>query len=53
MHELKALLDRLSTLSTDSWEKFSNLSNAKTLKKAQFYTGLGQTAKEIGFLSSA
>ncbi len=52
MNELKTFLDRLSPLSTASWEKFSDLFTAKTLKKGQFYIRDGQMAKEIGFLNS-
>ncbi len=52
MNELKTFLDRLSPLSTASWEKFSSLFTAKTLKKGQFFIRDGQMAKEIGFLNS-
>ncbi|RVT97219.1 Crp/Fnr family transcriptional regulator [Mucilaginibacter limnophilus] len=52
MNELKIFLDRLSPLSTASWEKFSNLFTVKTLTKGEFYIREGQMAKEIGFLNS-
>ncbi|BAP30954.1 putative transcriptional regulator, Crp/Fnr family [Chryseobacterium sp. StRB126] len=52
MNELKTFLDRLSPLSIVSWEKFSNLFTAKTLKKGQYYIRENQIAKEIGFLNS-
>ena len=52
MTNLKAFFDKLSPISTESWNKFTILFTPKTLKKGDYFIKDGQTAKEIGFLES-
>ena len=52
MNDLKTFFNRLTPISTDSWDKFVALFTHKVLKKGDYFISDGQTAKEIGFLES-
>ncbi|PTT77240.1 MULTISPECIES: Crp/Fnr family transcriptional regulator [unclassified Chryseobacterium] len=52
MNDLKDFFNSLTAISSDSWEKLSEIFSPRTLKKGAFFISEGQTAKEIGFLES-
>src|SRR5690606_13706383 len=52
MTDLKTFFNKLTLISTESWDKFEALFTPKTLKKGDYFITDGQTAKEIGFLES-
>ncbi|MGJ3236179.1 Crp/Fnr family transcriptional regulator [Marivirga sp.] len=46
----KKFLNDFSSVSTESWNKFSVLFEPRTLKKGDYFISEGKIAKEIGFL---
>jgi CRP-like cAMP-binding protein len=52
MTDLKAFFNRLTPISSDSWDKLSKLFSPGVLKKGDYFISEGQMAKEIGFLES-
>jgi CRP-like cAMP-binding protein len=52
MTDLKIFFNKLTPITSDSWDKFSALFTPKILKKGDYFISDGQTAKEIGFLES-
>jgi CRP-like cAMP-binding protein len=52
MTDLKTFFNRLTPISTESWDKFAPLFTPKVLKKGDYFITDGQIATEIGFLES-
>ena len=50
--DLKTFFNKLTPVSAESWDKFSQLFSPKVLKKGDNFISDGQIAKEIGFLES-
>ena len=48
--DLKTFFNKLTPVSTESWDKFSQLFSPRVLKKGDNFISEGQIAKEIGFL---
>lgn len=52
MTDLKLFFNRLTPISSESWNQFSALFTPKALTKGDYFITEGQTAKEIAFLES-
>ena len=52
MTDLKTFFNKLTPVSSETWDKFEALFTPKILKKGDYFITDGQTAKEIGFLES-
>jgi CRP-like cAMP-binding protein len=52
MTDLKTFFNKLTPVSTESWDRLSSLFKPKVLRKGDYFISDGQTAKEIGFLES-
>jgi CRP-like cAMP-binding protein len=50
MSDLKTFFNKLTPISSESWDKFSALFKPEVLKKGDYFITAGQKAKEIGFL---
>ena len=52
MTDFKSFFNKLTPISPENWDKFSELFRPKVLKKGECFIRQGQIAKEIGFLKS-
>jgi CRP-like cAMP-binding protein len=52
MTDLKKFFNDLTSVSTESWNKFSILFEPRTLKKGDYFITDGQIAKELAFLEN-
>lgn len=52
MTDLKLFFNKLTPISTESWDQFSALFTPKVLKKGDYFITEGKIAKEIAFLES-
>lgn len=52
MIDLKAFFNNLTSVSTESWDKFSVLFEPRILKKGDYFISEGNTAKELAFLEN-
>jgi CRP-like cAMP-binding protein len=52
MTDFKKFIFDLTTVSTESWDKFSILFKPRVLKKGDYFIKEGQIAKELGFLET-
>ncbi|WP_436806769.1 Crp/Fnr family transcriptional regulator [Chryseobacterium sp. DT-3] len=50
MDNFKSFINRLSTVSAESWKNFSALFTPRILKKGDYFIKEGEIANEIGFL---
>jgi CRP-like cAMP-binding protein len=52
MTDFKKFIFDLTSVSTESWDKFSALFKPRVLKKGDYFIKEGQTAKELAFLET-